>query len=89
MIAVRDNEDMAAASTVSPSRVKVIVVRGVGRHRRARGPPAHHAARSRSRPTQAFTPEESLRVVATAVIGGLGSIVGPVIGALVGAWASR
>ena len=33
-------------------------------------------------PTQAFTPEESLRVVATAVIGGLGSIAGPVLGAL-------
>ena len=33
-------------------------------------------------PTQAFRPEESLRVVATAVIGGLGSIAGPVIGAL-------
>ncbi len=33
-------------------------------------------------PTQAFAPEESLRVVATAVIGGLGSIVGPVLGAL-------
>jgi ABC-type branched-subunit amino acid transport system ATPase component len=33
-------------------------------------------------PTQAFGPEESLRVVATAVIGGLGSIAGPVIGAL-------
>jgi ABC-type branched-subunit amino acid transport system ATPase component len=33
-------------------------------------------------PTQAFTPEESLRVVATAVIGGLGSIAGPVVGAL-------
>jgi ABC-type branched-subunit amino acid transport system ATPase component len=33
-------------------------------------------------PTQAFGPEESLRVVATAVIGGLGSIAGPIIGAL-------
>ena len=44
MIAVRDNEDMAAASTGRPEPDQGHVVRGVGRHRRARRLPAHHVA---------------------------------------------
>jgi ABC-type branched-subunit amino acid transport system permease subunit/ABC-type branched-subunit amino acid transport system ATPase component len=81
MIAVRDNEDMAAASTVAPSRIKVMsfaVSGGIA----ALGGCLLITLRQQVTPTQAFTPEESLRVVATAVIGGLGSIAGPVIGAL-------
>jgi ABC-type branched-subunit amino acid transport system permease subunit/ABC-type branched-subunit amino acid transport system ATPase component len=81
MIAVRDNEDMAAASTVSPSRIKLISFTVSGGIAALAGC-LLITAREQVTPTQAFTPEESLRVVATAVIGGLGSIAGPVIGAL-------
>jgi ABC-type branched-subunit amino acid transport system permease subunit/ABC-type branched-subunit amino acid transport system ATPase component len=81
MIAVRDNEDMAAASTVSPSRIKVMsfaVSGGIA----ALGGCLLITLREQVTPTQAFTPEDSLLVVATAVIGGLGSIAGPILGAL-------
>ena len=81
MIAVRDNEDMAAASTVAASRIKVLsfaISGGIA----ALGGCLLVTLREQVTPTQAFAPEESLRVVATAVIGGLGSIAGPVIGAL-------
>ena len=81
MIAVRDNEDMAAASTVAPNRIKVISFTVSGGIAALAGC-LLITAREQVTPTQAFTPEESLRVVATAVIGGLGSIAGPVIGAL-------
>ena len=81
MIAVRDNEDMAAASTVAPNRIKVISFTVSGGIAALAGC-LLITAREQVTPTQAFTPEESLRVVATAVIGGLGSIAGPVLGAL-------
>ena len=81
MIAVRDNEDMAAASTVPPSRIKVISFTMSGGIAALAGC-LLITLREQVTPTQAFTPEESLRVVATAVIGGLGSIAGPIIGAL-------
>jgi len=81
MIAIRENEDMAAASTVAPSRLKVLsfaISGGIA----ALGGCLLMTVREQVTPTQAFGPEESLRVVATAVIGGLGSIAGPIIGAL-------
>jgi ABC-type branched-subunit amino acid transport system permease subunit/ABC-type branched-subunit amino acid transport system ATPase component len=81
MIAVRDNEEMAAASTVAPGRVKVTSFAVSGGIAALAGC-LLITLRQQVTPTQAFTPEESLRVVATAVIGGLGSIAGPVIGAL-------
>lgn len=81
MIAVRDNEDMAAASTVAPSRIKVMSF-GLSGGIAALAGTLLITLREQVTPTQAFTPEDSLLVVATAVIGGLGSIVGPVIGAL-------
>jgi ABC-type branched-subunit amino acid transport system ATPase component/ABC-type branched-subunit amino acid transport system permease subunit len=81
MIAVRDNEDLAAASTVSPSRVKVTSFAVSGGIAALAGC-LLVTLRGQLTPTQAFTPEESLRVVATAVIGGLGSVAGPVVGAL-------
>jgi ABC-type branched-subunit amino acid transport system ATPase component len=80
MIAVRDNEDMAAASTVAPARMKVMSF-GLSGGIAALAGTLLVTVRGQVTPTQAFTPEESLRVVATAVIGGLGSIVGPVLGA--------
>ena len=81
MIAVRDNEDMAAASTVAPGRIKVMSFAVSGGIAAIAGC-LLITLRGQVTPTQAFTPEESLRVVATAVIGGLGSIAGPVVGAL-------
>ncbi len=81
MIAVRDNEDLAAASTVAPSRIKVMSF-GVSGGIAALAGTLLMTVREQVTPTQAFIPEESLQVVATAVIGGLGSIVGPVLGAL-------
>jgi ABC-type branched-subunit amino acid transport system ATPase component/ABC-type branched-subunit amino acid transport system permease subunit len=81
MIAIRENEEMAAASTVAPSRLKVLsfaISGGIA----ALGGCLLMTVRQQVTPTQAFGPEESLRVVATAVIGGLGSIAGPIIGAL-------
>ncbi len=81
MIAIRENEEMAAASTVSPNRLKVLsfaISGGIA----ALGGCLLMTVRQQVTPTQAFGPEESLRVVATAVIGGLGSIAGPIVGAL-------
>jgi ABC-type branched-subunit amino acid transport system ATPase component len=81
MIAVRDNEDMAAASTVPTSRVKVMSFALSGGIAALAGT-LLITLRAQVTPTQAFTPDDSLLVIATAVIGGLGSIVGPIIGAL-------
>jgi ABC-type branched-subunit amino acid transport system permease subunit/ABC-type branched-subunit amino acid transport system ATPase component len=81
MIAVRDNQDMAAASTVAPSRIKIMSFALSGGIAALAGT-LLITAQETVTPTQAFTPEQSIRVVATAVIGGLGSIAGPVIGAL-------
>ncbi|NNE73278.1 MAG: ATP-binding cassette domain-containing protein [Acidimicrobiales bacterium] len=81
LIAVRENEDAAAANTVSPSRMKLIGFAVAG------GMAAYAGAlfitfRGAIVPASTFTPEASLRVVAIAIIGGLGSIAGPVLGTL-------
>ena len=81
MIAVRDNEDAAAAASVAPSRLKMTAFAVSGGIAALAGC-LLVTAREQVTPAQAFTPEESLQVVATAVIGGLGSIAGPVVGAL-------
>src|SRR5262249_918669 len=81
MIAIRENEDTAAASTVAPSRLKVLsfaISGGIA----ALGGCLLMTVRQQVTPTEAFAPDESVRVVATAVIGGLGSIAGPIVGAL-------
>ncbi len=81
MIAVRDNEDMAAASTIPTSRVRVMSFALSGGVAALAGT-LLITLRAQITPTQAFTPDDSLLVIATAVIGGLGSIVGPIMGAL-------
>ena len=81
MIAVRDNEDMAAASTLATSRVRVTSFALSGGIAALAGT-LLITLRAQVTPTQAFTPDNSILVVATAVIGGLGSIVGPILGAL-------
>ncbi len=81
LIAVRENEDMAAASTVSPTRIKLMAFGISGGIAGLAG--ALHATLSVNfQPDTVYDPGASLRVVATAVIGGLGSIAGPVLGAL-------
>ncbi len=81
MIAVRDNEDMTAASTVSPARVKVMSFAVSGGIAALAGCMLI-TVRDGVQAGFVFTPEQSLIVVATAVIGGLGSIAGPILGAL-------
>jgi ABC-type branched-subunit amino acid transport system ATPase component len=81
MIAVNENEDMAAASTISATRMKLVAFALSG------GMAAFAGAlfvtlRVELNPTGTFTPDGSLRMIATAVIGGLGSVAGPIIGAL-------
>jgi ABC-type branched-subunit amino acid transport system ATPase component/ABC-type branched-subunit amino acid transport system permease subunit len=81
MIAVRDNEEMAAASTVSPGRVKVTSFALSGGIAALAGV-LLVTVRGEVTPEVVFGPDQSLTVVATAVIGGLGSVVGPALGAL-------
>ncbi len=80
LIAVRDNEQNAAAFTVSPARMKLMAfaVSGV-----LAGLAGGLLAGLRVQfGAVAFVPDESLRVVAIAVIGGLSSVWGAVLGAL-------
>ncbi len=80
-IAVRDNEEMAAASTVSPTRMKLSAFAVAG------GIAAYSGALLVTllpslQPATLFPARESIVVVATAIIGGLGSVAGPILGAL-------
>jgi hypothetical protein len=81
MIGVRDNQDMAAASTVSPERMKLIAFSLAGGMAAFAGC-LFITLRVQVSPVTTFTPDDSLRLVATAIIGGLGSVAGPVLGAL-------
>jgi ABC-type branched-subunit amino acid transport system ATPase component/ABC-type branched-subunit amino acid transport system permease subunit len=81
MIGVRDNQDMAAASTVSPERMKLVAFALAGGMAAFAGC-LFITLRVQVSPVTTFTPDDSLRLVATAIIGGLGSVAGPVIGAL-------
>lgn len=81
IIAVRENEEMAAASTVSARRVKLMAFAISG------GIAAFAGAlfvtlQSSFQPATAFNPDQSIRMVAIAIIGGLGSVAGPILGAL-------
>ncbi len=79
-IAVRDNPDTAAAYTVSASRVKLRAF-ALGGGLAALGG-ALFAANVQTIPTDRFfMVEDSLRLVAVVVIGGIGSVGGAVIGA--------
>jgi ABC-type branched-subunit amino acid transport system ATPase component/ABC-type branched-subunit amino acid transport system permease subunit len=81
MIAVRDNEEMAAASTVSSRRVRLVAFALSGGMAAFAGC-LFVTLRSQVNPTATFTSDGSLQLVATAIIGGLGSVTGPVLGAL-------
>ena len=81
MIAVRDNEDMAAASTVSGSRIKLISFTLAG-GLAALGGGLIITGEPTINPQVLFNANESINVIAIAIIGGLGSIAGPLLGVL-------
>ncbi len=81
LIAVRDNEDMAAASTVSPTRAKLAAFAVAGGIAAFAGGLLVTVLPSIS-PGTTFAASESVQVVVVAIIGGLGSVAGPVLGAL-------
>jgi ABC-type branched-subunit amino acid transport system ATPase component/ABC-type branched-subunit amino acid transport system permease subunit len=80
MIAVRDNDRSAAAFTVSPAVSKLVSFAIAGGIAAFAG--ALLAGVEVQVATNAFSPAESLRVVAMTIIGGLGSIPGAVLGAV-------
>lgn len=80
-IAVRENEDMASASTVSPMRMKLLAFAVSG------GVAALSGCLLVTlfgvvQPEVVFDTGSSFRMVSTAIIGGLGSVAGPFLGAL-------
>ena len=81
-IAVRDNPDAAAAYGISPARTKLTAFALAGGVAGLGG--ALLAATIENVPYQQrlFLVDDSLRLVAAAVIGGLGSVAGPLLGAL-------
>ncbi len=81
LIAVRENEDMAAASTVSPTRMKLTAFALSGGIAAFAGG-LYVTLQPSLQPTSLFRARESLDVVATAIIGGLGTVAGPVLGTL-------
>ena len=80
-IAVRDNTEMAAASTVSPPRLKLAAFGVAGGIAAYSGGLLVTLVPS-LQPDSLFRASESIVVVATAIIGGLGSVAGPLLGAL-------
>ncbi len=81
LIAVRDNEDMAAASTVSPARAKLAAF-GVAGGMAAFAGGLLVTVIPSLQPSMTFAAGESIQVVVIAIIGGLGSVAGPILGAL-------
>ena len=80
-IAVRDNEEAATAATVSPTRMKLSAFAVAG------GIAAYSGGLLVTllpglQPATLFGATESIVVVATAIIGGLGSVAGPILGGL-------
>ena len=80
-IAVRDNEEAATAATVSPTRMKLSAFAVAG------GIAAYSGGLLVTllpslQPAALFGAGESVVVVATAIIGGLGSVAGPILGGL-------
>jgi ABC-type branched-subunit amino acid transport system ATPase component/ABC-type branched-subunit amino acid transport system permease subunit len=80
IIAVRDNEAAAASFTVSPAVAKLTSFAMAGAIAALAG--AMLAGLRVQFGADAFSPDESLRVVAMTVIGGLGSLGGAVLGAV-------
>ena len=81
-LAVRDNERTAAAYTVSPARVKLRAFALSGGIAALGGGLLGGLLKNVPLSYRFFTVNESLMVVAIAVIGGLGTVAGPVLGSL-------
>ena len=85
IIATRDNENSAAAYTISPNRAKLLAFAVSGGLAALAGALLPLADRSAQFKVDglAFEFEDSLRIVAVAVVGGIGSITGAILGTLV------
>ena len=81
VIAVRDNENSAAAFTVSPVRAKLLAFAVSGGIAALAG--GLYAGVFRQFNTQFVQPEESLRIVSIAVVGGVSSVIGALLGSFV------
>jgi ABC-type branched-subunit amino acid transport system ATPase component/ABC-type branched-subunit amino acid transport system permease subunit len=81
MIAVSNNENTAAASTVSPRHLKLVAFALAGGMAAFAGC-LFITLRVFISPAETFTADGSLRIVSTAIVGGLGSVAGPILGAL-------
>jgi ABC-type branched-subunit amino acid transport system ATPase component/ABC-type branched-subunit amino acid transport system permease subunit len=81
-IAVRDNPDTAAGYTVAPARVKLRTFAFSGGIAALGGAFLGAVVTNVPLTDRFFTVESSLQLVSLAVIGGLGSVVGPVLGSL-------
>ena len=81
VVAVRDNENAAAAFTVSPVRAKLISFAVSGGIAALGG--GLYAGVFRQFSSQYLQPEESLRIVAIAVVGGVTSVIGALLGSFI------
>jgi ABC-type branched-subunit amino acid transport system ATPase component/ABC-type branched-subunit amino acid transport system permease subunit len=81
LLAVRDNDNNAAAYTVSATRMKLIAFAVSGGVAAFAG--ALFAARNATMVPDYFTPTQSIRVLAVSVVGGLSSVTGAILGTLV------
>lgn len=81
MIAVSNNEDMAAAATVSPVRMKLVAF-GLSGAMAALAGCLFVTLRVEIVPGSTFTPDVSLLLISATIIGGVGSVAGPLLGAL-------
>ncbi len=82
IIAVRDNPESAAAYTVNPTRTRLMSFALSGAIAGLGGGALGSLLQQIPLQGRFFQPFESLRIVSMAVIGGLGSVIGPVFGAL-------
>lgn len=81
LLAVRDNENSAAAFTIAPVRAKLIAFALSGGIAAFAG--GLYAASTRSITPPYFSPELSFRIISISVVGGIVSVVGAVLGTIV------
>ncbi|MFO1536562.1 MAG: ABC transporter permease subunit [Actinomycetota bacterium] len=81
LIAVRDNDNNAAAYTVAPTRAKLIAFGVSGGVAAFAG--GLFAAQNATMLPDYFVPAESIRVLSVAVVGGLASVMGAIVGTIV------
>lgn len=81
LVGIRENEDLASACTVSPARMKLFAFALSGGLASLAGSLLLMNSTGFDVSTE-FSPSESTRIVAIAIIGGLGTLAGPILGAL-------